>query len=164
LQVAMSTWLLAATGFLAQSVWRLEHLPTGFDAPNLLLATCVLPEGPDGSTSPRQGRIFEGIAEDLRTLPGVRAVSLTWNLPLAAGSRMQRLELRERRGETRNEAVSVVGRDYFATLGIPRLAGRGFERGDAAGALPVAIVSRAMAERFWPRQSALGRRLLLLGE
>ena len=164
LQVAMSTWLLAATGFLAQSVWRLEHLPTGFDAPNLLLATCVLPEGPDGSTSPRQGRIFEAIADDLRTLPGVGAVSLTWNLPLAGWSRMQRLELPERPGETRNEAVSVVGRDYFATLGIPRLAGRGFEPRDAAGALPVAIVSRAMAERFWPRQSALGRRLVLLGE
>src|SRR5882724_455282 len=160
LQVAMSTWLLAATGLLAQSVWQLEHTPTGFDAANLLLVRAVLPEGHEASNSPRLATTYEAIADDLRTLPGFRAVSLSQRVPLSGNTRTETVELPERPGPALTSQLVVVGTRYFATLGIPRLAGRDFERRDADGAPQVAIVNQALATRLWPGESALGRRLL----
>ncbi|HEV7514899.1 MAG TPA: ADOP family duplicated permease [Thermoanaerobaculia bacterium] len=163
LQVAMSTWLLAGTAFLAESVWRIERTPMGFDAANVLLVTCALPAGLEGN-SPRQARTLEEIADSVRTLPGIQSVSLSWGVPLAGWSHSEKIEVPERRGQPLSRNLAVVGLDYFETLKIPRLAGRGFERRDADGAPRVAIVNQALAAELWPGRSALGRRLLLPGK
>jgi putative ABC transport system permease protein len=161
-QVAMSTWLLAGTGFLAQSFWRLEHTGMGFDAANVLLVTSVLPEGQEGN-SPRQAKILEEVADQLRTLPGVQSVALSWGVPLAGWTHNGKVEVPERPGQPLTPNLSVVGLSYFETLKIPRLAGRAFARGDRDGAPRVAIVNQALAKALWPGQSALGRRLRLPG-
>jgi predicted permease len=57
-----------------------------------------------------------------------------------------------------------VGPNYFRTLRIPVLAGREFTPQDAAGARPVAIVNQAFADRFWPHQAALGKRVGAQGD
>ncbi len=160
LQVAMSTWLLAGTGFLAQSLWRLEHTPTGFDAANLLLVTTALPEGQERNP-PRQARILQEIADQVRTLPGVQSTSLSWGVPLAGWAHTGKIEHPERPGQPLSHDLSIVGLDYFETLKIPRLAGRAFERRDGDGAPRVAIVNQALAAVLWPGQNALGRRILL---
>src|SRR5262249_62078439 len=56
---------------------------------------------------------------------------------------------------------NVVAPAYFATLGIPLLAGREFMMADRTGATPVAIVSRALANRLWGGQNAIGRQILM---
>ena len=55
--------------------------------------------------------------------------------------------------------VHGVSDGYFATLSIPTIAGRAFERGDRAGSAPVAVVSEALARQLWPGSSALGQRV-----
>jgi ABC-type antimicrobial peptide transport system permease subunit len=55
---------------------------------------------------------------------------------------------------------NIVAPGYFRTLGIPLLAGRDFELSDRQGARAVAIVSQSLAERLWPGQDPLGRRIL----
>jgi putative ABC transport system permease protein len=54
--------------------------------------------------------------------------------------------------------LAVVGPKYFETMGLPVVAGRDFDDHDVGGSIPVAIVSQALAERFWPEQSAIGKR------
>jgi putative ABC transport system permease protein len=159
-QVAMSTWLLAGTGFLAQSLWRLEHTPMGFDGTNLLLATIALPEGQAHNTA-RQSKLHQAVADEVRTLPGVLSTSLSWGVPLSGAPHTTQIEVPERPGQPQSPNVLAVGLDYLETLKIPRLAGRAFERRDGDGTPRVAMVSQSLAAALWPGQSALGRRILL---
>ncbi len=165
LQVAMSAWLLAGTGLAARSLRRLEQVPVGFDPAGLLLATCLLPESRTAG-GPAEEAAYQGIAEDVRTLPGALSASLSWGVPLAGWSHTTAVELPERRGRPLVFDLSVVGLSYFETLKIPRLAGRDFERRDGPGAPRVLIVNQALARRLapgWPGESPVGRRLLLAG-
>jgi putative ABC transport system permease protein len=164
LQVAMSTWLLAGTGFAARSLWRLEHVPVGFDPRGLVLATCLLPEARTAG-DPEKEAAYLGMAEEVRSLPGVLSAALSWGVPLAGWSHNTAVDLPERRGSPQTFDFTVVGLDYFATLKIPRLSGRDFERRDAPGAPRVAIVNQALAQRLFPGgESPVGRSLLLPGQ
>jgi putative ABC transport system permease protein len=88
----------------------------------------------------------------------VRAVAVASNLPLADRRNIGfRVEGADESAE--NTAYNaLVSEDYFRVMGIPVLKGRAFDEGDRAGGRPVVVVSQSFARRFWPGQSALGKR------
>jgi predicted permease len=100
--------------------------------------------------------------ERLQALPGVEAVSLTRGVPLRLSHSTTEVRVPGQEPPPGTEGfvvdLAVVGRGYFQTLRLPIVAGRDFDDRDARGTVPVAIVSQAMAERFWPGQDAVGRR------
>jgi hypothetical protein len=98
----------------------------------------------------------------LAAVPGVRSAGGIHMVPVA-NQGFNTGFLRERDVPAPGEAPPrvnwrVVTPGYFATLGIPLLAGRGLEPGDRAGAPEVALVNRTLAERFWPGAEPVGRR------
>ncbi len=100
------------------------------------------------------------VREGLGRLPGVEAVGLANDLPLAATEK--RAVVIETAGESKEDppitTQSWVAGDYFRAAGIPLRAGRLLDERDTESAPPVAIVSEKLARRFWPGQDVIGKR------
>src|SRR5205085_2342138 len=113
---------------------------------------------------PDRAKIFyEQMLERIRALPGVQSATLARVRPFSyAVYSSAPLEI-EGYQPPRNEQVAAdynqVGEGYFATMGIPIIAGREFSRTDDENAPPVAIVNETMAAKYWPGKDAVGERL-----
>lgn len=102
------------------------------------------------------------LLDRLRTLPGVTSVAEGVPLPLTGSQMTVSLEIEERPSEVSNRPhsdIAIVTPDYFHTLGIPLLEGRQFTERDDAKARPVVIINRAFAEKFFPGERAVGKRM-----
>jgi predicted permease len=161
LQVALSVWLLAATGVFARGLWRLAHTPPGFVTESLWAAAFSMPDHrPDGTPfEPRAA--YLRLVEEARALPGVAAAGLSWDIPLAGLSHATEVRLPERPGQGIDVGLAIVGAGYFETLGIPPRLGRTFDERDAEQAPPAAVVNESLARQLWPGESAVGKSLLV---
>ena len=112
-------------------------------------------------------RFFEQVVERTRSVRGVESAALASYVPMDGGPPRitmipEGFELPPGQ-ESVTILASVVDEHYFATLGLPILNGRGFRATDAAGAPGVVIVNELAAERYWPGQDPIGKRVRLHG-
>lgn len=162
-QVALALVLLAGSGLMARSFARLRAVRPGFDPSHALTFRVALPEA-TYPTSGEAARFFIRAVDAIGALPGVQAVGLTSKLPLDDEGHVESGVFVEDRpmlpgGIPNIHGIAYVTPGFFRAMGIPLLAGRGFERPDPARGLPEAIVSRAFAERYWSGERALGKRI-----
>ena len=164
IQVGLSVVLLVSSGLLVRAVWRVQAVSPGFAADSVMTFRTTLPRPKYDSTEVRM-EYYRRVLEGVQALPGVRTAAFTSGLPMVmqggiGGIRIPGVDL-----GPRPAAVSFrfVTPGYFATLGIPILAGRDLERGDTRERLWVGVVSRSFVERYWPGENALGRVFLLRG-
>jgi putative ABC transport system permease protein len=117
---------------------------------------------------------IERIVERLKALPGAQAVAATDSLPLTPFTRISPAEIDGRppididklkRGEVKVKPVSraTVTHEYFAAMGIPLKSGRVFTSQDARRSAAVVIVNEAFEKHHFPGESAIGKRIHLLG-
>jgi predicted permease len=164
-QIAFTLLLIACAGWTISSVYTLLHQPLGFEPRHLLMAgvdidsTSVTPR----YDAARTNLYFSQLVATLRQLPGVQAVAATNHPPL--GSATDRYGFcsdahPDQCGKhaTLNPDSYHITPGYFATVGQPLLGGRDFTSADN-GQHHVAIVNRALAEREWPGESAIGHRI-----
>lgn len=164
-QVALALVLVAGAGLLARSAQRLRAVPLGFAPTSVHTFRLALPAGrfPDAAAT---ARFINRALDTIAALPGVSAAGVISKLPLTDGFRRDTALFVEERplaqGEFPNlHQVSYASAGYFAALGIPLLEGRVFARTDPA-ILPLeVIVSRALADRYWPGAPARGKRVRL---
>ena len=161
LQVALSVWLLAATGVFARGLWRLAHTSPGFVTGNLWAAAFSMPDHRPDGTSFEPRAAYLQLVEEVRALPGVAAAGLSWDIPLAGLSHGTEVRLPERPGQGFDVDLAIVGAGYFETLGIPPRLGRTFDERDAERAPPAAVVNESLARKLWPGESAVGKSLLV---
>jgi hypothetical protein len=163
-QVALSLILLSAAGLFLRSLQNAARIDTGFDGRNVYaLAFDLSMDGYDETS----GLDFQNrLLARLQTLPGVTAAGFTEDLPLDLGISEQPTitEGQKNPDQPQETAFSRVGGDFFNALRIPVLRGRVFGPQDATNALRVAVVSRGFAERAWPDQDPLGKRVRFMGE
>jgi predicted permease len=155
METAAAVVLLAGATVLITSFVRLVRVDPGFDSDKVIAVKLGrLPPGYDPS---RRDQLVDRLLERIRGVPGIEYASAAPNLPLERGRNFP-VDIRERPdlaiGAVELRFVSV---DYFATLGIPLVAGRDFGREDVAGAEPVAIVNQAFAQHFWGDTIPVGR-------
>lgn len=167
-QVALAVTVVASAGLLVRSLQKLQTANMGLRTEHLVLAELDLPSVEYGDQV-RRRRFFDDVLERLRAAPGIDAVSPINALPFAGagGWDVPRFTAEGQSDEqvASNPALNfeVVHADYFATLGVGIVRGRGFTAADRDGASPVAIVSDAVAARVWPQGDAIGKRLKLGG-
>jgi putative ABC transport system permease protein len=143
---------------LIHSFLNLKSVDKGFASLSTVVAGVQL----DGryNQPQRQTEFFEMLLERVRGLPGVRQAAAVDHVPLGGGESISQIEVE---GYPFDQTTSFESRRvtpaYFAAMGIPLLEGRDFDSGDAAGRVPVIIVSRSFERRYFPRRSALGRRV-----
>jgi putative ABC transport system permease protein len=109
----------------------------------------------------RRRQFADRVLERLRGIPAVETLAVSLSLPYTAGFASHPIYPEGQNltdAEARQARWTSVSADYFTALRIPLLEGRGFTGADRDGSTPVAIVSRAFADRYWPGASAVGRR------
>jgi putative ABC transport system permease protein len=163
-EVALSLALLVGAGLLIKSFWRLQQVELGFDARNVLSLdfTPSRAKYPYGSLA----AFYQQLLEKIQALPGVKDAAIVSNAPLSGrrGAEVYKIEGRPEPKSMADAVVAeynVVSPGYFQMMGIPLLRGRVFTEGDGPGAPAVAIINQVFAERYWPGEDPLGRRLLV---
>jgi putative ABC transport system permease protein len=162
-EVALSLVLLAGAGLLLRSLWNLQRVDPGFDPKGALTARLSVPR--TRFTQPEQAASFyERIHQALRTVPGIESAALVDSLPFAGGS-TQPMQLEGHpvveMADQPEVPVRVVSSDYFRAMRIRLVRGRAFAESDTRDRLRVAVISRAMAKKFWPSEDAIGKHVTL---
>jgi len=162
-QVALSLMVLVCAGLCGRSLGKLQAIELGFEPTRVLVVSVDV--GLANYDDARGRRFFADLSERVATLPGVEAVSLTEFLPLGGRGgkhgvvRIENYEIPP--GQTVNWNFSIVSPDYFRTLRMPLLRGRDFTEQDAREAPKVIIINEALAQRYWPNQDPVGKRVWL---
>lgn len=161
-QVAFALMLLIGAGVLLASFERVMTINPGFRADNVLTGTISLPVSryqDEAALRATETRILER----LRAIPGVAGVGMTTTLPFS-GSYSDSVILAEgyqmQQGESLISPSQVVASDgYFEAMGTKLIAGRYFTVEDAEGRPRSLIVDERLANRFWPKGGAVGKRM-----
>ena len=161
-EVALALVLLVGAGLLIRSFGRLSRVDPGFRTGNLLATSIFLPDVRYASLSPRIA-FFEELTQRLKALPGVESVAAVNRLPLGGSNVMLSVTIE---GSTQPDVPVSIDRrvatpEYFRTLGIPVMKGRGLTDADRTGAPLAAVINQTMARRFWPNEDPVGRRVRL---
>jgi putative ABC transport system permease protein len=161
-QIGLSIVLMVAAGLVLRSFYALTRVNLGFVTTHVLSATVQ----PRAATQPPNTWIDQFLRR-VRALPGVEAAGAVRLRPLMLGPIGQGVRVRlEGQSETREAAEGnptlnhqVASAGYFEAMKIPLRAGRFFTDRDVSEAPRVAIVSESTAQRLWPGQSAIGKRI-----
>jgi predicted permease len=161
-QVALAFVLLSGAGLLGMSLKKVLSTSPGFDPDQVLTASFSLPWKTYPETAPRQAFI-ERLLTELRAQPGVKHVAFGDGIPFG-GSHSDNATTVEgvepKRGESiRTHFTSFAMGDYWQALGIPLIEGRFLEDADSHREQKVCVVDQAFVARYWPGQSAIGRRI-----
>jgi predicted permease len=161
LEVALSLVLLAGAGLLIKSIGELQGVDPGFVPSNVLAVDLSLPNR--YATPEARAAFFQEVAERMQELPGVAAAGVTSHLPLSGEDGGRRFRIwRDSAAPSVDLPTAEYRRvtpRYFKAMGIPVIHGRAFTEADTATAPGVVIVNRALAQRFFPGEDALGQRL-----
>ncbi len=170
-QMAVAFVLLIGSALLINSFWRLSRVDPGFATSNVLRVSLLLPESRyprDFQVYPRWPEVHQFNERLLRTLsdiPGIQDVALAVSHPLDGGfTNSFRITGRESEAASQPEMPTrLVSPDYFRTMSVPLVAGRGFEDRDHAESPLVMLINQAAADRFFPDDDAIGSRITFWG-
>jgi len=166
-EVALSLMLLVGAGLLIHSFWRLLKTDAGFD-PKGVLALDVPLSRTTYKTPELQSAAFQQLIGRMKTLPGVRDVSVTSNVPLTDFDVELSFQIEGRApykpGQEATSDYTVTGADYFRTMSIPLMQGRLFTDQDGTNSPQVIVVSDAFVKRYFPNENPIGRRIIFDGK
>jgi predicted permease len=162
-QIALCVSLLAGAGLLVRSLWAMATAPLGFDPDGVLTVSLQVPSMAY-NTSESRARFFDQLEDRVRTLPGVRAIASTGELPGPSMNRnglsIEGVTWPPGEGQPFIAYASVSG-DFFRTMRIPLREGRTFGPTDRPGAPQAIVISEGMARKYWPKGGAVGARIKL---
>ncbi|MGE0041657.1 MAG: ABC transporter permease [Vicinamibacterales bacterium] len=160
-EVALALMLLVGGGLLFRSLVELLDVPLGFTTSRIVTMQ-VAPTGEAYQTPEQLVAYWNRVVERVSAVPGVARVALTDGLPLGSGFSITAFNPSTRPQEPDNESPIThyvgVSPGYFATLGIPVVAGREFDRRDVTDNPNAIIINEAMARREFPGQDPIGQR------
>lgn len=161
-QVALSLLLLVGAGLFIRTLYNLQRVNLGFNQENLLLFQLQPQQG--GYKDQRLVQLYQQLLARLDNLPGVRAATFG-RVPLIANYNYVNDILLP--GEVEKTAAEhevnrqMARENYFATMGIPLLRGRGFTAHDDERAPQVGIVNQSFAQKYFPNTDVLGQRVTM---
>ena len=158
LQIAGCLMLLAGAALAARTLQRTQTLDLGFSVDGVVSLSVDIER--HRYTRAAAAELYRRLIDRASAMPGVRDLALTSHVPLTGAVKrtvagIEGLDADSSTGCT----YTAVSPGYFRTLSIPITAGRDFTPEEATANAPVAIISDALARRFWPGSSAIGRRL-----
>lgn len=165
-QFALALVVVASAGLLGRSLERLQHLDLGFDGGRLDVAELRFPASAH-LTAPAINDIVDRLRARIGRMPGVVGVTAAIQTPFSNGGIDGWVSAE---GESAAQHTSdpfsdleFVSQDYFRTLRTRILRGRAFDEHDFQSSTPVVVISRSVADHYWPGQDAVGKRLHCFG-
>jgi predicted permease len=158
-QTALALVLLIGSALLVQSFMKLRHVDPGYSTKDLYTFQYA-PDQPQLRDGPSIGRLHLMVMDRLRALPGVTGVGVVNNIPLDEGTGSARVRTD---GSTSGDGALIrlnfTGGDYFKVMGIKLLRGRAFTNEEAITPNTNVVISRSAADKLWPGEDALGKRV-----
>ncbi len=161
-EVALALVLLISAGLLIKSFVQLQKVDPGFNPKHVLTMELSLPliKYPRGKPV---SDFYAEVERRVARIPGVEHVALTTILPLSGSNSDSSFHIEGRDEKQTNvfpdEELRVITPDYFRVLETPLLKGRFFNGADNADAPKVVIINQAMANKYWPGEDSLGKRI-----
>jgi predicted permease len=170
-EIALALVLLVGAGLMVRSFLRLQQTELGFEPDNLLTMRVALPwrKYNDAQGPERQKQFYQQLLERLAALPGVESAAVTSNLPLSSERQEGKLtftvEGQSAEEQQRNPYLNDLraSPNYFQTIGVRLLKGRLLNEFDREETERVGVISQRLAERAWPGQDPIGKRLKVGG-
>jgi predicted permease len=159
-QVALSLMLLIGAGLFARSLYNVKNIDAGFHTDHLI--TFAVQPSLNGYSQERMRSLFERLQENIARLPGIRTSSMAETALLAGDNEDTSIEIEgyhAKEDEDMNVNENKIGPGFFATLGIPLLAGRDFTKADGAKAPLAVIVNERLAKHYFGDENPIGRRI-----
>jgi predicted permease len=159
-QIAIGLMLLSGAVLLVSSLMHLEKQDIGVRADHLLTFSVGLPE--EQSSGDKQAAFYRGLLEKLDNTPGIISAAAAGPLPLTGDQINMAFDIQGRPSSASNRPrsdMAFVTPGYFTTAGTPILQGRGFAHLDDANSPPVFIVNKAFADKFFPGENPIGKRI-----
>jgi predicted permease len=176
-EVALSTLLLVGTGLLFHTLWNLEKSQLGFDATHLTTFTVMpadavgfsnIAASADSKTAPVSvaTTTYQPLLDRIRHVPGVASAALITTPPLSSTGIQSSFEILGQPTSSRGQGalISAISDEYARTMGTPVSGGRMIDDGDSLSAPFVAVVNQALAKKFFPGKSPLGKQINLGGK
>ena len=161
-EMALALVLLVGAGLMVRSFSRIQAVNPGFDPESALAVQMSLPAS-KYTTEDQRRAVQQRILDEVRALPGVRAASFISNIPMSGSISTGSFDVEGWTPPTPTEYAHgdqrIASTQYFDALRIPVLQGRVFDERDIVGSAPVAVVDETLARKFWPNESALGKRV-----
>jgi len=161
-QMALAVALLIGAGLMIRSLLGAQAQQTGFVGEGVSTARLDLPRA-KYKTPPDAERFLDRALAELRALPGVEHAGFVTNLPFGGNSGTASYGIE---GFTPPQGTPgphgyqrVVDADYFKTLGIPLITGRGFQSGDTREGAKVVVIDEVLQRKYFPKGDAVGKRL-----
>src|SRR6266511_665747 len=161
-QVAFAVMLVIGAGSLVQTVYNLTKVDAGFDRSRLVTFSMTLPMA--NSEPVTRAQAYQRVLDRLRSVPGVLGTAAMSGLPPnrtpdAIATPIENYSSYDGKPFENIDYYQFVMGDYFGTMGIPIIAGRGFERTDNASQGKAVLVNETLAKRIWRGQNPIGQRL-----
>jgi predicted permease len=163
MEVAMAVMLVLGAGLLLRTVHNLTRVNAGFDRSRLVTFSVTLPQAnyPQPAT---RAHTYERLLQRVRAVPGIQAATAMSGLPpnrppLKNNSRIANSTAPAVGPYEIIDYYQYVMADYFETLGIPMVQGRGFQRTDTGSSGNVAVVNETLVNTFWNGQDPIGQRV-----
>jgi predicted permease len=161
-EVALAVMLVVGAGLLVRTVYNLTRVDAGFDRSRLVTFELTLPQASYPRAASR-AQAYQTILDRFRALPEVQGATAMSGLPPSRPVNANSTTLEGYTPKPGDTAIvdyyQIVGSDYFETMGIPIVQGRGFQPIDVATPGPVAVVNETLVNTFWKGQNPIGRRL-----
>jgi macrolide transport system ATP-binding/permease protein len=161
-QVAASVVLMIGAGLFVRTLANFESHNFGFDQRNLL--TFGLDPTRAGYHEARLVNLYSQLLDRIQALPGVRAATLIENPPFSGWSNKNSSVSVEGSAEKQGDSElywQAVGPDFFSTMGIPIVLGRGIQRTDTAASSKVAVIDETFSKKVFPGGNPIGHRFSL---
>jgi len=164
-EVGLSLTLLMGAGLMMETLWRLSHLDFGFDPSHVLTVRNSLRGEAYASPAAKRNHFQNAVAK-LGAIPGVQSVSaISFPMPLTpfAPTPFVRSDRPSEPGRETTATTLTVLPDYFETMRSPILSGRGITEVDSPDTSRVVVVSRTLAQRYFPDANPIGHSIRILG-
>jgi predicted permease len=165
-EVALASVLLIGAGLLIKSFDALQQVDTGFNPKNLLTMQLDL-SAPKYNDQNTRTVFFKTLLERFRSIPGVVEAGATTTLPFSTGEEENGFFIEGRQmypGQFFVAPFRIIDPDYFTVMGVPLHDGRFFTPQDDKDTTPIVMINDTMAKRYWPGESAIGKRIALTFE
>jgi predicted permease len=163
-ELALALILLTGAGYFIRGIHRLTHHELGWRTENLLVGFIALPHDGYGEENDPRSLIFtDKFRAGLQAIPGVQQAIVADGIPVFGLGRGGPFLISGQppplKGKEPIALTQSVSQGFFGAYGMRLIQGREFTDADRAGAPHVVIINQAMAQKFWPGESPLGRRI-----
>lgn len=161
-EMALAVVLVIASGLLIRSLLETQAINPGFNVRKILAFDVILPDS-NYKTNEQRTNFFAQALTRIRLLPGVQASGAVFCPPLGGAPWNSTYLVADQavppRAELPTTVFNIADKGYFEVMQIPLIEGRYFSDGDNADSPPVIIINQTLARRWWPNESALGKRI-----